>query len=280
MRSSPPLASLSKQSQLAKDNPMPFATLPDVTIHYALTGNPSNPPLILSNSLGADFSMWDATAPAFEKQFYLLRYDMRGHGKSSVPAPPYSVTQLATDLLALADSLGFAQFLLCGLSVGGMIGMHLALHLPARLKKLVLCNTAAKIGTNEMWNTRIETVRGKGMSAVAQLTPARWFTPSFQSNHPEKVAASLRVVEALNPEGYIGGCCAVRDFDFRAEVSRIDLPTLVVSGTHDPAATPADGRFLTEQISGARYVELNTSHISSVEDPSGLTAAVLSFLAE
>jgi 3-oxoadipate enol-lactonase len=257
---------------------MPFANLPNVAIHYALTGDPSHPPLILSNSLGADLSMWDAQAPVFEKQFRLLRYDMRGHGKSSSPAPPYSVAQLADDLLALADSVGFGRFHLCGLSVGGMIGMHLALHAPQRLRKLVLCNTAAKIGTDETWNARIDTVRSQGMAAVGKLTPARWFTSSFQSNHPERVAASLRVLEALSPEGYVGGCCAVRDFDMRTDVSRIKVPTLVVSGTHDPAATPSDGHYLAEQIPGARYVELKTSHISSIEDPTGLNAAVLSFL--
>lgn len=259
---------------------MPFATLPNVTLHYALAGDPANPPLIFSNSLGADLSMWDAQVPTLAQKFHLLRYDMRGHGKSSAPPPPYSVAQLADDLLALADSVGLRQFYFCGLSVGGMIGMHLGLHSPARLKKLILCNTAAKIGTDEMWNARIETVRTQGMSAVAKLTPARWFTPAYQSTHPQKVAASLRVLEALNPEGYIGGCSAVRDFDMRSEVSRIAVPALVVSGAHDPAATPADGRYLAEHIRGARYLELNTSHISSIEDPAGLSAAILSFLSE
>ena len=259
---------------------MPFANLPDVRIHYALTGDPSNPPLVLSNSLGADFSMWDAQAPVFAQKYHLLRYDMRGHGQSSSTAPPYSVPQLADDLAALADSVGIGRFHLCGLSIGGMIGMHLALYSPARLNKLVLCNTAAKIGTDEMWNARIDTVRNQGMAAVAKLTPARWFTPSFQSGHPDRVAASLRVLEALDLDGYIGGCSAVRDFDMRSEVSRIAVPTLVVSGTEDPAATPADGRYLAEKILGACYVELNTSHISSVEDPAGLNAAVLSFLSE
>jgi 3-oxoadipate enol-lactonase len=259
---------------------MPFATLPNATIHYELSGDASNPSLMLSNSLGSDLSMWDAQAAVFAQKFHLLRYDMRGHGKSSSPAPPYSVSQLADDLLALADSVGFTRFHLCGLSVGGMIGMQLALHSPERLNKLVLCNTAAKLGTHEMWNARIDTVQNEGMSAVAKLTPARWFTPAFQKSNPERVADSLRVLEALDRNGYIGGCSAVRDFDLRAEIAGITVPTLVISGTHDPAATPADGRYLAENIPGARYVELNTSHISSIEDPTGLNAAVLSFLSE
>src|ERR1700746_400511 len=121
---------------------MPFADLPNARIHYALSGDNSLPALILSNSLGTNFSIWDAQAPTFEKQFRLLRYDMRGHGQSSIPTPPYAVPDLARDILALADSLHIARFHFCGLSIGGMIGMTLALEAPDRLHKLVLCNTA------------------------------------------------------------------------------------------------------------------------------------------
>jgi 3-oxoadipate enol-lactonase len=259
---------------------MPFADLPHARMHYELSGDPSNPALVLSNSLGANLSMWDAQTPTFEKQFRLLRYDMRGHRESSSPPPPYSVAELAGDLSSLADFLGIDRFHLCGLSIGGMIGMTLALRTPGRLRKLVLCSTATKIGTHESWNTRIETVRTKGMKEVARTTPARWFTPAFQSSSPDVVAATMRILESLDPEGYIGGCCAVRDFDARQDVANIRVPTLVISGTHDPAATPADGHFLADHIPGARYVELNAAHISSIEAADRLTAEVISFLAE
>ncbi len=259
---------------------MPFADLPHARIHYQLSGDPSHPALVLSNSLGANLAMWDAQAPVFSKQFRLLRYDMRGHRESSSPPPPYSVAELAHDLISLVDFLAIDRFHLCGLSVGGMIGMALALQTPARLRKLVLCNTAAKIGTHESWNTRIETVRSKGMKEVARTTPARWFTPAFQSRSPKVVTATLQFLESLDPEGYIGGCCAVRDFDGREDVAKIRVPTVVISGTQDPAATPADGHFLADRIPGARYVELNAAHISCVEDADGLTAQVISFLSE
>ena len=257
---------------------MPFANLPNVRLHYALSGLPDAPVLILSNSLGTNFSMWDAQAPAFEKQFRLLRYDMRGHGQSSAPPPPYAVPDLARDILFLADSLSIARFHFCGLSIGGMIGMSLSLQAPDRLHKLVLCNTAAKIGTLEFWNTRIQTVQSKGMREVAGGVTARWFTPSFQQSSPEKVASAIRVLESLDPQGYVGGCTAVRDFDFRESVAQIRMPTLVLAGTHDPAATPADGRHLAEQIPGARYAELNTSHLSNIEAPAQFNDAVLAFL--
>src|SRR6201987_735094 len=238
---------------------MPFADLPNLRLHYALSGLPTAPALILSNSLGTNFSMWDAQAPAFEKQFRLLRYDMRGHGQSSAPPPPYAVPDLARDILSLADSLSIPRFHFCGLSIGGMIGMSLAFQAPDRLHKLALCNTAPKIGALEFWNTRIQTVQSKGMKEVAGAVPARWFTPGFQPSSPEKVASAIRVLESLDPQGYVGGCTAVRDFDFRESVSKIRTPTLVITGTPDPAATPADGHVLAEQIPGARYAELNTS---------------------
>jgi 3-oxoadipate enol-lactonase len=258
---------------------MPFADLQNARIHYALSGDRSLPVLVLSNSLGTNLSMWDQQAPSFEKSFRLLRYDMRGHGQSSVPPPPYSVPDLAADVLSLIDSLGIDRFHFCGLSVGGMIGMSLALHARERMEKLVLCSTAPKIGTLESWNTRIETVRRQGMGEIARTTPARWFTPSFQSSAPEVVSAIVGSLESTNPEGYIGGCCAVRDFDARRSVSDIRVPTLVMSGAHDPATPPSDGHFLRDHIPGARYAELNGAHISNIEDSARFTSEVLSFLA-
>src|SRR5262245_33590759 len=257
---------------------MPFADLPSVRLHYSFAGPASAPALVLSNPLGTNFSVWNAQAPAFEKQFRLLRYDMRGHGQSSAPLPPYAVRELAQDILALADSLNITRFHFCGLSIGGMIGMALALRAPERLHRLVLCNTAPKIGTEEFWNTRIQTVESKGMKEVAGAVTARWFTPTFQQSSPDAVASAIRVLESLDPQGYVGGCTAVRDFDFSADVAKIRTQTLVISGTHDPAATPADGRVLAERIADARYTELNTSHLSNVEDPVHFNQAVLSFL--
>jgi 3-oxoadipate enol-lactonase len=259
---------------------MPFADLPHARIHYALSGDNSLPALVLSTSLGTNFSIWDAQVPEFEKHFRLLRYDMRGHGQSSVPPPPYSVPELAADVLSLADFLSIDRFHLCGLSIGGMIGMSLALQSPARLQKLVLCSTSAKIGTAEYWNTRIETVRTQGMKEIARITPSRWFTTNFQNSSPQMVATVARTVASLNPEGYIGGCCAVRDFDARTTVSNIHVPVLVISATHDPAAPPSDGHFLAELIPGARYAEMNASHISIMEDPQRFANEVLKFLAE
>ena len=140
---------------------MPFADLSDVRIHYSLTGAEAGPTLVFSNSLGANFSMWDPQLPALSKKFRILRYDTRGHGHSSSAPGPYSIELLANDVLHLLDALQFERVYFCGLSMGGQTGIWLGLNAASRLHKLVLCNTGAKIGTIDGWNTRIETVLNK-----------------------------------------------------------------------------------------------------------------------
>src|ERR1700746_4038163 len=117
---------------------MPFAQLQDARIHYDLSGPENAPLLIFSNSLGADFSMWDCQLPTLQQHFRVLRSDTRGHGQSSVTAGPYSIEQLSNDILSLLDSLRVDRAYFCGLSMGGMIGMWLSLHASNRLHKVVL----------------------------------------------------------------------------------------------------------------------------------------------
>ncbi len=257
---------------------MPFVDSNRAQIHYALEGTVEKPTLVLSNSLGTDFSMWDPQIPELARTLCIVRSDTRGHGKSSVTPGPYSIEQLAQDVLALADSLRLDQFHFCGLSMGGMIGMWLAANAPQRLRKLVLCSTAAKIGNAEMWNARIDTVRKQGMKPVAAAAIDRWFTPAFRAKNPSVVANIQKAMESVSPEGYISNCAAVRDFDFRQQLGGIHAPTLVISGAHDPATTPADGRFLADHIPSARYVEVNGAHLSNIEDADRFTKEVSGFL--
>lgn len=257
---------------------MPFIRSAGAQIHYSLEGLPGKPALILSNSLGADLSMWDSQMPEFLQSFRILRSDTRGHGKSSVSPGPYSIEQLAKDVLALADSLQLDRFHFCGLSMGGQIGMWLAAHAPQRLNKVILCSTAAKIGTPEMWNARIATVLKEGMKNVAPAAIERWFTAGFRAKNPSAIASIQKPLESTSPEGYAACSAAVRDFDSREQLNKIHTPTLIISGTHDPATTPADGHFLADHIAGARYVELNGAHLSNIEDAARFTREVLSFL--
>jgi 3-oxoadipate enol-lactonase len=258
---------------------MPFTELGDFRCHYFPAGDPDSPVLLFSNSLGTNLSMWSPQLPVFEKQFRVLRYDTRGHGQSTVTPGPYSIEQLGKDVVNLLDALKLDRIHFCGLSMGGMIGMWLGMNAPERLYKLVLCNTAAKIGNADGWNARIEAVRKGGMKAVAPAVIERWFTPAFRAQSPDDVAATQTVLENINAEGYVANCAAVRDFDARESVETIGVPTLVISGAHDPATPPEGGRFLAETIYEARYAELPAAHLSNIEARDRFNDEVGAFLA-
>jgi len=156
--------------------------------------------------------------------------------------------------------------------------MWLGTNAPERLNKLVLCNTGAKIGTPEGWNARIEAVRKKGMKSIAPAVVERWFSPAFHQKSPVMISNMLKTIEETNADGYSACCAAVRDADFREQLSSIRAPTLVISGAHDPATPPADGRFLAQHIPGARYAELNAAHLSNIEDHERFNTELAAFL--
>ncbi|HXX16042.1 MAG TPA: 3-oxoadipate enol-lactonase [Candidatus Eremiobacteraceae bacterium] len=257
---------------------MPFAHLPDVMIHYEFDGDAHSPVLLLSNCLGTNMRMWDPQMDVFAEHFRVLRYDTRGLGRSGVTPGPYTIERLSRDALGLLDALQLDQVHFCGLSMGGMIGMFLGTNAATRCKKIVLCNTAAKIGTAESWEARIQAVQNGGMKAVANSVIERWLRPQFRSSHPGETQWVLAMLESANPQGYVANCAAVRDTDHRNTVKDIHAPCLVVSGTHDPATTPADGQALAKAIPGAQYVELPASHLSNIEARDDFNRQIVQFL--
>jgi len=258
---------------------MASVELRDVSLHYEISGKTNAPVLMFSNSLGTTLEMWQPQLAEFEREFQVLRYDMRGHGKSSTPAGPYSMDMLGSDALALLDALGLESVHFCGLSIGGAIGQWLGIHAASRLRKLVLCNTAAKIGTTETWNARISTVELEGMGAIVDAVISRWFTAPFLATGGPAVAAMREMLASADPAGYAAACAAIRDMDQREAVDSIQTPTLVVGGEFDMATTIADARFLEGRIAGARFVSLPAAHISNAEVPAQFNAALLDFLA-
>ncbi|KAA0180770.1 3-oxoadipate enol-lactonase [Cupriavidus cauae] len=257
---------------------MPFADLSDVRLHYQLDGDPSLPVLVLSNSLGTNFDMWQPQIAAFTQHFHVLRYDTRGHGRSSVPAGPYTVAQLGGDVIALLDTLQIERAHFCGLSMGGITGMWLGLNHAARLNKLVLCNTAAYIGPPENWTNRAAAVERDGVGSIAAAVVDRWLTPDFAAAHPERVQQLRAMLSATDAAGYAANCRAIRDNDLRADIHRIAVPTLVIAGSGDIPTPPSDGRYMAETIPGASYVELEAAHLSNLQQVERFTQAVVDFL--
>lgn len=258
---------------------MPTTESDGVSLRYEVSGDDRGPVLVLANSLGSDLRMWGKVLPAFEKRHRVLRFDMRGQGKSGVTPEPLTIEQLGRDVLRLIDELEAERASVCGLSLGGLVALWLGIHAPERVHRLIFANTASRIGSREMWEQRIETVRNTKMSQVAAAAVERWFTPAYRAAHPEEMEQVREMIAVTHPEGYAACCAVLRDTDLRSEVGIVEAASLVISGTHDPATPPADGRALRAGIKNSRYVELDASHLSAWECADEFAAAVLQHLA-
>jgi 3-oxoadipate enol-lactonase len=259
---------------------MAFADVNGIRIHYQLDGPSELPAVVLSNSLGTDLSLWEPQLAALSSRFRVLRYDTRGHGNSDAPPGPYTADMLGKDVLGLLDSLRISAVHFCGISMGGMTGMWLGVNAPQRVRRLVLCNTAAQFGAQETWDTRIAAVQSGGMASIAGVVLGRWLTPEFQARRPDEAERLRRMLLSTPALGYIANCIALREVDLREVIARIRTPTLVVAGSKDSATTPAQGRFIADRIQGARYVELEAAHLSNIESSGLFTETVSAFLAE
>jgi 3-oxoadipate enol-lactonase len=186
---------------------------------------------------------------------------------------------LGRDVVGLLDALEIKRAHFCGLSMGGLIGLWLGIHSADRLDRLIVCNTAARVGTADAWNTRIAAVRAGGMDAVTAALLERWFTAAFRGREPEVIKSTRQMLLQGQVQGYVACCEAVRDADFREQLAQVKPRTLVISGASDPVTPPAEGRFLAERIPGARYVELEAAHLSNIEAPAQFTDTVMQFLA-
>jgi 3-oxoadipate enol-lactonase len=257
---------------------MPFVEIPAGRVHYEFDGPAGAPVLVLSCSLGATLAMWEPQVAPLSRRFRLLRYDTRGHGLSSAPPGPYTLDDLGGDTIAMLDALKIGRANFCGLSMGGLIALWLGIHAPERIDHLVACNTAARVGIVDAWNSRMAAVRREGMNAVAAGLMERWFTADFRARAPAIVESIRRMVLRAPREGYLACCAAVRDADLRERVGEVKLPTLIISGTSDAVTPPAEGKGIAERIPGARLVELPAAHLSNVEAAAQFTDAVLQFL--
>ena len=263
---------------------MPTLSFGNVMLNFRVDGADDAPPLLLSNSLGTDLEMWSPQMDVLTEQFRVIRYDTRGHGASSVPEGPYTIAQLGRDALAVLDHLGIEHAHFCGLSMGGLTGLWLALHASERIARMVLANTGAKIGTDEIWNARIEAMSGAGGEGLPETTVdavvERWFTKRYRGIAPQSVARIRRMLVATSSAGYAANCAAIRDADLRERLASIATPTLVISGTHDPSTPPSLGREIADAVPNARYLELDSAHLSNIEQAGAFNAAVVHFLSE
>jgi 3-oxoadipate enol-lactonase len=258
---------------------MPHHTTGDgCRIAFSIAGADTAPAVVLLNSLGTDRSLWHGQIDALAARYRVLSCDTRGHGLSDAPAGPYAISRLGADALALMDAAGIARAHVCGVSIGGVTALWLGAHAPERVARLVLANTAARVGSDEFWAERMRVVSRGGLAAIADATMARWFTAAFRQAEPDTVDRLRATLLRVPVAGYLGGCAALRDADLADVAPQVRAATLVVTGTHDVATPPAAGEWLAGAIPGARRVEFAAAHLSNVECAPAFTAAVLEFL--
>ena len=257
---------------------MPTVQSNGCPIHYEIEGPDNRPVLMMCNSLGTDLHMWDPQAAAFAKEFRLVRYDRRGHGKSGVPTGPYTMEMLGRDALAVMDALGVRKVNWCGLSMGGMVGQWLGANAPERIDRLILSNTHSFFPDKAMWDDRIRMAQEKGIPGMVDATMERWFTKEFRERAPDRIAVMRDMYLRTQLDGFLGCCHAIRNMDLRDTHARITAPTLVIVGTKDPATPPAAGKEIQSRVKGAKLAELDAAHISNFEQPQGYVDTVLGFL--
>ena len=250
-----------------------------VDVHHDELGPRDAPVVVLSNSLGSTAAMWDGQRPVLEEHLRVLTYDHRGHGGSPLPPPPYELADLGADVLALLDRLDLERVHWCGLSLGGMVGMWLAINAPERIDRLVLCCTSARLGPPEMWAERAATVREHGVEAIADAGIGRWLTPEFIEHRPEATAQVRAMLAATPAEGYAACCGAIERMDLLPDLGAIRAPTLVIAAADDPATPPEHGEAIAERVPGARLVIVDGArHLATVEQPRAMTDLIAEHL--
>lgn len=241
--------------------------------NYQLQGTPNSPVLIFSNSLGSEMTMWDEVVPYLLPYFRVLRYTTSPQEVDK----PCSIGDLGEQVIQLMDELGIESAYYCGLSMGGLIGQWLGIHHPQRFHKIVLSNTGAKIGNDERWNGRIETISKNGMQAIVDDTMERWFTEAFREANPTRVAETKAMFLRSDIKSYSKCCEAIRDADFREQLHQLSVETLVITGDEDPVTNVEQAQFLVNHIPKATLRLLHARHLASTELPREYAEVLIDF---
>ncbi|MEW7008176.1 3-oxoadipate enol-lactonase [Lentilitoribacter sp. EG35] len=258
---------------------MQFATINGVSLHYQVIGAPEDKPtMVFVNSLGSDFRIWRDVIVRLVGEVAIITYDKRGHGLSDL-GESQTMDDHVADLEGLLDHLGVQHPIICGLSVGGLIAQSLYHKRKDLAGALILCNTGTHIGSDEIWNMRIETVQTKGLSHIANEVMSKWFTREFREENPAETNGYINMLTRTPVQGYIGTCAAIRDSDLSTLAEDISIPTICIAGDQDESTPPELMKQMAKTIPDAFYEEIkDCGHIPTVQQPEYLTEVIKSFM--
>jgi 3-oxoadipate enol-lactonase len=262
-------------SRVVPAGPVPAA------LHRRVDGDAGRPALLLVNSLGTDLTMWDGQVARWTATHRVVRYDQRGHGASATPPGPWTIDDLGRDALAVLDDTGVDRADVCGLSLGGVVALWLAANAPDRVRRVVLADTAARVGTEQAWRDRATTVREHGLASIVDLVLERFFSADFLAGGAPAVDRIAEGLRRGDDEGYAASCEVLATADLRRHAARVHAPSLVVVGTADAATPPEDARALRDLLPAADYRELpGAGHLANLEQPDEFAAIVADFLTD
>lgn len=250
-----------------------------VALNYVIEGE--GPWATLAHSLASDMSLLQTQAELLSKHYKVLRVDLRGHGKSPAPKPPYSMKDLAADVQALFDKLGIETTVWLGVSLGGMIGMVHALNYPGVITRMVLSDTTSGYPQEAFggWRDRIGIAKERGTAALIDGTLSRWFTQGFRERAPQAIDTWGKAIASTPSDGFVGCCEAIIGYNIAADLSNIRVPTLVMVGEEDQATPPVMARALADGIPGADFAVIpGAAHQANIEQPAQFNALIERFL--
>lgn len=256
---------------------MALIYLDDIRLNAEISGPVGGPAVVLIHALGTNLRIWDEVVARLPAGCRVLRFDQRGHGASDVPEPPYAMGALIRDSERLMQHFGLRDAVVVGLSLGGLVAQGLAIKRLDLVRGLVLSNTAAKIGSAEMWQGRIAQMLAEGPEAYAPGAMERMFGRGWRE--VEGMQAVREMLLATDPKGWAGCAAAIAGTDFYTPTAGLRLPTLVIAGTRDGTTPPDLVRETADLIPGHRWhLMRGAGHLPMVEKPEEYSGAIVEFL--
>jgi 3-oxoadipate enol-lactonase len=253
---------------------MTLVWLDDLRLNADLTGPLAAPPLVLIHGLGLDARVWDALIPRLPGQ-RILRLDLRGHGASDTPAPPYTMGAMIRDVERLMTHFALKDAVVLGAGEGGLIAQGLAVKRLDLVRALILTGSATRFANPSVWEARLARLRQHGPdleTECAVLLGPRWrATP---------VIGSVRaMLDTTRPDAWTGFASAIATADFYQTTATLRLPTLILAGADDRKTPPDLQRELADLVPDAGYQLIRGgSHLSMLTDPAGFAEPLLGFL--
>ena len=227
---------------------MSLVWLQDLRLNAELTGPPSAPGLVLIHGLGLDARVWSGLAPRLSGH-RILRLDLRGHGASDTPTPPYTMGAMIRDVERLIDHFALKETVVLGAGEGGLIAQGLAIKRLDLVRALVLTGSATRFANPGIWESRLAHLRENGPDLSAECLGL--LGRSWQSSPVlDQVQAMLA---QTRPDGWTGFGAAIATADFYQTTATLRLPTLILAGADDRKTPPDLQRELADLVPDATF---------------------------